>query len=152
MCFTKCLKEKKITVSFGGLKPKIAKKDIKCWKRGCTGDHKRTFYSEYQGKRYKIGELYKTKLGNPELDLDFDYNLKRTPLVITINTRFHINKGFHSWIKQPEIYESYAYVECTIPKGSLYYENRIPDEDGDESLVYVSNQIIINKVIYAKDK
>lgn len=92
--------------------PKIATKNIFCWKRLRS---KRE--STAQGYRYKIGSKQKNTV-NISIDLVFGY----------------INEGYHSWINK----ESPANYLFVIPKGEKYFEGKV--NWGEEG--YVSSNII----------
>jgi len=120
--------------------PKIAKRDIVCYKIFRTNDIKtKHVLSLYQDFKYRYGVLY---------ELDGYIN------PITRNKSWGKGKeqiievGLHSYSSkrqaQKEINGYFVgrrkIYECTIPKGSTYYYNSDRKE-------YVSDQIIINKQI-----
>lgn len=112
----------------GQEKPYIASKDIRCYKVMVTEDEQ-YLRSLFQHSRYKMGIVY------------------RRPFQIKLSKPRHyrdvINIGYHS-------YRSKAYakeccpirakvVRCTIPKGTLFFKNK---------LEYVSNGIKVENVIH----
>lgn len=109
MCFVKVRKEDK---------PKIAQKDIVCYKVGCINYTNNTHTSVYMDFVYEINKLYKIKHW-------------RTKDVKEIEI------GFHSMAKKPLC--RYGIVKCIIPKGSKYYRSKG---------LYVSNQIIVTEKEY----
>ena len=110
-------------------KPKIAEEDIICYKIVETvvlSPDIEEVASLFTGYVYTLGEL------NPKV-------------IIKVANSFSIDKGYHSYIKRLEkswYSSSFSHhrelVECTIPKGTLYYAN---DHE------YVSENIIINKIL-----
>jgi len=100
------------------LAPKIAEKDIICYK-----------WLEHQLKSPYIGYTYELKKLNKKINLKINppYNSYQ-------GSYFFIDKGYHSYIT-----ETFYYVDtyiCIIPKGSIYYQ----DLDINR---YLSNQIVI---------
>lgn len=123
---------------YGSNIKRIAEEDIKVFK---VVNKKDT--SQYYDFLYKFGQLYKS-------DINIDWEGLN-------NTVISINKGIHSYDLNVKIeyfgyairaiksksgneilnmHENYIYklVNCTIPKGSIYYLN----DEGE----YVSNQLI----------
>lgn len=98
---------------------------------------------------YEFNVLYKTEFSF--LDVDSDFACAFDSLVDEIYDKFSkrqhrtdlivIAEGFHSASipARFRLESDNVIVECTIPKGSLIYE--------DSTGLIVSNQIIINKVI-----
>lgn len=118
--------------------PKIAQEDITCYKvirKNMTS----LIYGEIT---WKIGKLYKTIMKATEEET-------RTSEKIRI-----VKQGFHSYKSPKDVKKGYSevinipciIVECTIPKGSLYYDGYHYKEDG-----FTSNQLIVNKVINIKE-
>jgi len=112
--------------------PKVATKDIKCYKiflkSECYGNQYGLYVrSYYQSFIYKLGVLY-------ELDGYID------PIKNYWDTTIEV--GLHSYTTldraKSEIgaWEGKVIYECIIPKGSTYYHN-------DKHNEYVSDQIII---------
>ena len=99
---------------------RIAESDIICYKV-----LKQNYRSLFEDFKYKFRILYK-----------LDIELKPTE-------DFKIYEGFHSYKDPPiksymcSIVDDPLCVECTIPKGSTYYINRLGE--------IVSDSIIINK-------
>lgn len=135
----------------GNNKSNIAKEDITCYKILKRIESRSGLTSEYYDFVYKFGTLYETKMmaiGSP-----FYFNI------------IEINEGFHSYDKNVVVgfnqFKEYSrvnvfsgsklfshdfsgackpvLVECTIPNGSIYYENKYGE--------IVSNKIIINREI-----
>ena len=100
----------------GSHEPKVATKDIICWKTFNPG-----LISVIQLYAYRVNHKYK---------------IRNWP-VIDCNS---IDEGFHSYINKKDAinfeYPNNQIRKCIIPKGSLYYKNN----DWHD---YVSNQIII---------
>ena len=118
-------------VSIWNKKPKVAKKDIVCYKivnydgplsvRSNVADFKYIF-----GKRYYLNKKLK------------------------INTYNIIEEGYHSYRKKSTALRymkailnlsSHYIVECVIPEGSTYYINRY-------SGVNVSDSLIVKEIVY----
>jgi hypothetical protein len=123
---------------------KIAKKDITCYKLlyDFVGGPTSTIYNF----TYKLGKV------NKKIVLRIT---RENYLVLGKNYYIHvhddmkqtsyrvINCGYHSYIDKPlfpkaEAEDEAAYFECTIPKGTKYYEDSIGG-------VRVSETIIINR-------
>ena len=117
------------------LEPKIADKDIVCYKLVKRTKIKGIYKSSFQGFEYIIRQLYTNNL-----DIKFaNKNIKRY-----IYTCFYkIEEGmFHSYTSRlyPKLNFShyYATLKCVIPKGAYYFEGYF-----DESPSYASSQIKI---------
>ena len=114
------------------LEPKIADKDIICYKLVKRTKIKGVYESSFQGFEYVIRQLYTNNL-----DIRFaNKSIKRY-----FYTCFYmIEKGmFHSYVNpmlKPLPY--YILLKCIIPKGAYYFEGYF-----DESPSYASSQIKI---------
>jgi len=124
--------------------PFVAKEDITVYKTVeiDKGDKKGVYSSYYGGFYYEFGKLYQDEMeadnsfesyfGNIVIQVYGDYSLDKYT---------HVHRAFHSMIFERLAFSNryLTIVECTIPKGSLYYE--------DKTGLIASNQIIINKII-----
>ena len=122
------------------LKPKIADKDIICYKLVVRTKIKGVYKSSFQGFEYVIRQLYTNNL-----DIRFvDKIIKNLDTTRSGLCLYIIEEGmFHS-------YASYLYpvilsplpcgalLKCIIPKGAYYYEGYF-----DDSPSYASSQIKI---------
>lgn len=99
-------------------KPKIAKRDITCYKLGIKIDET-SFKSEIKEHLYNLGEK------QTELELSPIHDM--------------ILVGYHSYSNKREIKFNFQdLVKCIIPKGSIYYYNPYIKE-------YVSSNIIVQE-------
>lgn len=132
--------------------PQIAEEDLIVYKAVYrSAEHQ--IRSEIQLFIYEFGRLYTEEL-KPESNLYlaqfYDDRACNQEIKMGIRNEFRviiqsednktISRGFHSARSASRFGSRSTIVECTIPKGSIYYE------DGDELIV--SNQIIINKIIW----
>jgi hypothetical protein len=109
----------------------------------------------FYNKKYILGELYQTEIEESDPYKWRPYNHEESSAYFGAGyanavdefscketlDKFNVksfSEGFHS-SEQNNISTSETIVECTIPKGSEYYINKIG--------LIVSNQIIINKFI-----
>ena len=117
------------------LKPKIADKDIVCYKFVKRTKIKGIYKSSFQGFEYVIRQLYTNNI-----KIEFSHKLIKDKVLFG----YSIEEGmFHS-------YERYLYpvilsplpcgalLKCIIPKGAYYYEGYF-----DDSPSYASSQIKI---------
>ena len=117
------------------LEPKIADKDIICYKLVKRTKIKGIYKSSFQGFEYIIRQLYTNNI-----KIEFSYKLIKPETIFG----YFIEEGmFHS-------YASYLYpvilsplpngalLKCIIPKGAYYYEGYF-----DNSPSYASSQIKI---------
>lgn len=133
MCFEKQVKR--------FLKPHIAKEDITCYKIIIFEDEQIKSQTNYYP--YQLGELNKL-----EDDLDphyFDETYRpahKRPAIMIISRGFHSFRDVREEDKKnynkEHVFDAERVVECTIPKGAEYFMNQYE---------YVSNQIIINKIL-----
>ena len=112
-------------ISEPDLAPKIAEKDIICYKclKSAKRPNKIILKSPLINYTYKLKKLNK----NVNLKINPPYNSYQ-------GSYFFIDKGYHSYIT-----ETFYYVDtyiCIIPKGSIYYQNLDINR-------YLSNQIVI---------
>ena len=112
-------------------KPQTAQENITCYKVLRKNMHS-LVHSDFE---WELGKLYETQMRI------------RDYLSITVQ------EGFHSYPSYKELGKEYfdtnipcVMVECTIPKGALYYDGSHNNRKG-----YTSNQLIINKIIDAKE-
>jgi len=96
---------------------RIAFKDIQVIKfmtKNKVADNQ--FISEFYGKVYTLGK--------EERMSPFDLGYGRLPICKKLLV---IDEGFHSYIPHPERYKSSAncIVNCIIPKGTIYFKNKI---------------------------
>ena len=116
------------------LEPKIADKDIVCYKLVKRTKIKGIYKSSFQGFEYVIRQLYTNNLNIKYVDI----------LIKRSYDRFAIEEGmFHSYISYlfPVILSPLphcALLKCIIPKGAYYFEGYF-----DESPSYASSQIKI---------
>jgi len=119
------------------MNPLYTEKDIICYKSSEISERfRKTFKSEWKVFKYELGKLYKTK----------QPLRKECPPSLYYGIAKHIiEKGFHSFIEIIRFRsDGVRFVECVIPKGSVYYKN--PDRNE-----YVSNQIIIKRYLSKKE-
>lgn len=112
------------------LEPKVAEKDIVCYKTINKISPTKVRSLAYQFV-YELNKLYEADIFTTAVDLRTSPNI--------------INNGFHSYKNEPTS-DFYHVVECIIPKGSLYWEG-FGNELRKGSEEYCSNQIIITKII-----
>ena len=117
--------------------PQIADKNITCYKV-LRKDMSSMLYSEF---KWEFGKLHKTELEPYRSVMSGPFWIKK------------ITKAFHSYKAYKDVRGGYfmsghpcIIVECTIPKGAMFYEGHHCDEEG-----YASNQLIINKVVDVKE-
>ena len=117
------------------LKPKIADKDIVCYKLVEKTKIKGIYKSNYQGFEYIIRQLYTNNL-----DIRF---ANKSMKWYFYKSFYKIEEGmFHSYVSH--LYPILsplpccALLKCIIPKGAYYYEGEF-----DESPSYASSQIKI---------
>ena len=115
-------------------KPKIAQQDIVCYKYVIKDKHHFSPYYYTDKAKYKFGKLYKIDANLFTKDIDCNSYL------------YLINNGFHSYVniqefskKDPET-DSFCYIKCIIPKGSLYFEET---NNLGNLIYYCSNQLYI---------
>ena len=112
------------------LQPKVAEKDIICYKAlSSPWQGSRIAYAPYQIYGYEIGKLHFTKLGRVK-----DSKVER---------------GFHTckdaaWATYYHTDSTYIY-ECIIPQGSRYYEGYSVCV-GVQIEGYVSDKLIVKKI------
>ena len=113
--------------------PVITKKPITCYKVICK-DMSSLLHPNF---KWEFGKLYETEM-KPTDNSWIDDTI--------------INEGFHSYKSYKDVKAGYfmanspcMIVECTIPKGATFYGGYHGGEQG-----FVSNQIIINKVLDIK--
>ena len=128
-------------------KPKIAKRNIKCFKivRG-DYDSNASFFMAFkyeEGKEYSMDKLAE----NAKYEASFDC--------------YTVNEGFHSYpmfeddcnkleyvfhVESPTLYTAYSIkcMECVIPKGSRYYVN--------EKKEMVSERLLVKKIRHFQRK
>lgn len=125
--------------------PKYAIKDIICYKILCKNDKNNIYYSPYQFFAYELNKRVSSDfsfrvpfLGMPSPQLEYNF--------LKLFKNFdYVRQGLHSY-KYLSHAIGYSYriakgcvMECTIPKGSWYYEGSDYD--------LVSDNIIINREI-----
>lgn len=116
------------------LEPKIADKDIVCYKFVERTKTKGVYKSVFKGFEYVIRQLYPNNINIKDVDniIHFCLDLPRI---------YYIEEGmFHSYINTSDSLKSdsqYAMLKCIIPKGAYYYE------DTNISSCYASSQIKI---------
>ena len=117
------------------LKPKIADKDIVCYKLVVRTKIKGVYKSSFQGFEYIIRQLYTNNI-----KIEFSYKLIKPETIFG----YFIEEGmFHSYVSHlyPVILSplpNCALLKCIIPKGAYYFEGYF-----DESPSYASSQIKI---------
>ena len=116
------------------LEPKIADKDIICYKLVKRTEIKGVYKSNIQRFEYIIRQLYTNNI-----NIEFTYKLIRYSSFL----RYSIEEGmFHSYVSH--LYPilsplpNCALLKCIIPKGAYYFEGYF-----DESPSYASSQIKI---------
>jgi len=134
-------------------KPKVADKDIVCYKAGGYNKQKNIFWGIYYCFEYELSKLYKTKLKESTDCFYYDseaieqyglnpFHFRPGKLMEELKKRYNIiGSGFHSAesldrLKREGRSEK---AKCIIPKGSLYYK--------DKTGLLVSNQIIVEEII-----
>lgn len=118
------------------LKPKIADKDIICYKMVTKSKIKGVYWAEYQSFEYIIRRLYTN-----DININCIGVILHTEHRKYTSTDIHYisNFMFHSY-KLPYQHSIYAntLVKCIIPKGAYYFEGR-----HNGILGYTSSQIKI---------
>ena len=110
--------------------PNISDKDITCYKVVYDTANIFKMKSLYSDFFYELGKVYNTEIGFKN---------------------YSIFEGFHSFKNYDDAVDFYynhdgsMIVECTIPKGSKYYDGY----EGIKSTIpgFASNQLIMNKVV-----
>ena len=120
------------------LEPKIADKDIVCYKLVKRTNIKGVYKSSFQEFEYVIRQLY---INN--FDIKFSYFLIKHISMIGPPTAYIEEGMFHSYASNlyPIILSplpNCALLKCIIPKGAYYFEGYF-----DESPSYASSQIKI---------
>ena len=101
-------------------KPLIAGRAIKAYKLLLVSDYELEFFSPHRGAQYKPGEEKRVK--------KFSFEFRDVCGI----WRLAVNKGLHSYktkehveviISQSGNMNIYVIAECTIPKGTPYFEN-----------------------------
>lgn len=120
------------------LKPKIADKDIICYKRVRKTKIKGIYKSSFQGFEYVIRQLYTNNL-----NIKFAHKIIKHKLVLGYLYNYIEEDMFHSYVGP--LYPitsssllSWAILKCIIPKGAYYFEG-----DFSDSPSYTSSQIKI---------
>ena len=116
-------------------RPRIADKDIQCYKVVYAGSTDNIIVSKHHKYVYEINRLYK-----------LNHELRPYTSPKSLSNISSIDEGFHSYTKlrvvlDTDYYKLMTIVKCIIPKGSTYYLNNKDEE-------YVSDQIIIKEIIY----
>ena len=117
------------------LEPKIADKDIICYKLVERTKIKGVYKSSFQGFEYVIRQLYTNNI-----KIEFSHKLIKDRVLFG----YSIEEGmFHSYVSYlyPVILSPLphcALLKCIIPKGAYYYEGYF-----DDSPSYASSQIKI---------
>ena len=115
------------------LEPKIADKDIICYKLVVRTKIKGVYKSSFQGFEYIIRQLYTNNI-----KIEFSYKLIKPETIFG----YFIEEGmFHSYADylptMSVIASNYVVLKCIIPKGAYYF-------DGYSSVrCYASSQIKI---------
>lgn len=133
-------------------KPKIAEKDIICYKEMIRlGDKENVVFGAYFIEfNYVPNKLYKTTMKKSDDSGSYDTvaGYLKNKYLEEGYTLYNIGQGFHSTKKASRISlctSNSVIVRCIIPKGAKYYEGL--------SDLLVSNQIIVtNKVIKKYNK
>ena len=116
------------------LEPKIADKDIICYKLVKRTKTKGVYKSSFQGFEYIIRQLYTNNI-----KIEFSYKLIKPETIFG----YFIEEGmFHSYASKSSPILSplpwSALLKCIIPKGAYYFEGYF-----DNSPSYASSQIKI---------
>ena len=125
------------------LKPKIADKDIVCYKLVERTKIKGVYKSSFQGFEYVIRQLYTNNI-----KIELSYKLIKYKVLFG----HFIEEGmFHSYVSHlyPEILRplpNHTLLKCIIPKGAYYFKGYF-----DDSPSYASSQIkILEEIKYGK--
>ena len=121
------------------LEPKIADKDIVCYKMVERTKIKGIYKSSFQGFEYIIRQLYTNNI-----KIEFSYKLIKDRVLFG---HFIEEDMFHSYVSYlyPVILSPLpcgALLKCIIPKGAYYFEGYF-----DDSPSYASSQIKILREI-----
>ena len=121
------------------IEPKIADKDIVCYKLVKRTKIKGIYKSSFQGFEYIIRKLYTNNI-----NIRFVNEIVKTWCLTYPHLMYNIDEGmFHSYESRlcPVILSplpSCALLKCIIPKGAYYFEGYF-----DDSPSYASSQIKI---------
>ena len=120
------------------LEPKIADKDIICYKRVRKTKIKGIYKSSFQGFEYVIRQLYTNNL-----NIKFAHKIIKHKLVLRYLYNYIEEDMFHSYVgplypATSSSLLSWAILKCIIPKGAYYFEGYFSDSPS-----YASSQIKI---------
>lgn len=126
----------------------IAKEDFTVYKTLIYGN------SKYYGYHYTLGKL---EVLSKDMEIIWDapyfeifegfhsYRVSKATKAADLHNHFRLyfNDGYNDWyLDAVNPFNSLELYECTIPKGSIYYDNGFGE--------VVSNQIIVNKLMDIK--
>ena len=117
------------------LKPKIADKDIVCYKLVERTKIKGIYKSSFQGFEYIIRQLYTNNI-----NIKFSYKLIKDKVLFGHSIEEDMFHSYASYL-YPVILSPLPYsalLKCIIPKGAYYFEGYF-----DDSPSYASSQIKI---------
>lgn len=127
-------------------KPKIAEKDIICYKIMYPLNNG-IYRSIYYQMNYKLNTLYKTSMKRSLLTNCYDFKASVDTDNYPKKSVRYIGQGFHSAKTRKrlgDIWDSARLLKCIIPKGAKYYEG-ISD-------LLVSDQIILMREVKLRKK
>ena len=117
------------------LEPKIADKDIVCYKLVERTNIKGIYKSSFQGFEYVIRQLYTNNI-----KIEFSYKLIKDRVLFGYSIEEDMFHSYASYL-YPVILSPlphYALLKCIIPKGAYYFKGFF-----DDSPSYASSQIKI---------
>lgn len=113
---------------------RVTRKDITTYKIV----HRKDLTSLYNGFPYKLGKLNKADIVKDKKEVDDGFHSFKYLKDALLDTDHKPLSSFEDWVT--------VIVECTIPVGSKYYKGSW-EVGGEKPTNYVSNQIIINKIL-----
>lgn len=120
----------------------IAHEDFIVYKILVNGNSKYYKYHYTLGKLEVLSKDMEVIWDNPYFEISEGFHSYRVSKATQVadHYRLYFNDGYSDWyLDVVEPFYSVELYECTIPKGSIYYDNGFGE--------IVSNQIIVNKLI-----
>ena len=127
-------------------KPKIAEKDIICYKLLRPGINENEYLAPFKHFKYISNRLYKTRMTKGDVELgafDIRASSSKRKMLNKGYPLISIVKGFHSAMNKTRLRGNSQYgkiVKCIIPKGAKYYK-------GLTNLLVSDKIIITNEIV-----